>query len=109
MTANKAIQAHLAKIAAALLVKHLGLAIAAAEWCLRIGERGGTVNAAMVGRLKDIERDLAPKPPVPVSPPVVYFEEYDHVYDKNRSIDDLVAGAPPLVEAQLRDILEGTD
>jgi hypothetical protein len=109
MTANKAIQAHLAKMAAALLVKHLGLAIAAAEWCVRIGERDGPVNATMVGRLKDIQRDLAPKPPVPVSPPVVYFEEYEHIYDPHRSIDDLVAGAPPLVAAQLRDILESNE
>jgi hypothetical protein len=109
MTANKAIQAHLAKMAAALLVKHLGLAIAAAEWCVRIGERDGPVNATMVGRLKDIQRDLAPKPPAQVEPPRVYIYEERYDNDPDRSIDDLVAGAPPLVAAQLRDILEGTD
>jgi hypothetical protein len=107
--ASTVIQAHLAKTAAALLLKHLGLAIAAAEWCGRIGERGNVVNAAIVGRLKAIQRDLTPPPPAPVDPPRVYIYEEHYENDPSRSIDDLVKGDHPMVAQCFRDAMESNE
>jgi hypothetical protein len=96
----------LAKLAESLLSRHLGLAIAAAEWRIRI-EPSDIVDTAMVARLKQIKRHLTPRPPVP---PRVYIEEYHHDYDPDRSIDDLVEGAHPMVAQCFRDAMaEGAE
>jgi hypothetical protein len=103
------LQARLVKLADAMLVRHLHLAIIAAEWCDRIRQQSKVVDASIVARLKGIKRDLAPTPPAPVEPPRVYIYEERYDNDPNRSIDDLVKGDHPMVAQCFREAMESNE
>jgi hypothetical protein len=95
----------LAKLADSMLLKYVGLAIAAAEWRVRIRAQSDIVDVALVGRLRDIRRELASVPRAPAAePPVVYIEEEDAGPAPNLTIDQLCAGMPDWQQRQLREL-----
>lgn len=97
-----------------LLAKHIGLALSAAEWRVRMRAQSDIVDVAMVARLRDIQRELAPAPKAvapapPAEPPVVYIEEVDYVYDPLLTLDQLCEGMPDWQEQQIRELYARPD
>jgi hypothetical protein len=95
----------LARLADSMLLKYVGLAIAAAEWRVRIRAQSDIVDVALVGRLRDIQRELVPVPRTPAAePPVIYIEEEDAGPALDLTIDQLCSGMPDWQAQQLREL-----
>ena len=114
------------KLCAALAMKHVSIALRAAEWSIKVNGRSDRKAVAVASRLRAIKRDLLrpkPKPAakVPANPvpqaaapqpdiePAIYIVEGDHDYDPNRTLDDLCKGQPEWWQAAVRELEERPD
>jgi hypothetical protein len=98
----------LARLLDSLLERHIGLALTAAEWSARIRAQYDIVDIAMVARLRDIQREIAPTP-VAAPPEPVYIVEEEAGPALNLTLEQLCEGLPDWQQQQLRELYARPD
>jgi hypothetical protein len=92
----------------ALVRRHVGLALSAAELVLEVQRQSDISDITLAGRLRDLNRDLTPRKP---APPVVddvefLIPEVAYSHNPNMTLDELLAGQPDWLQQQIREMEE---
>ncbi len=96
-----------------LIMRHIELALKAAERKLKVNGTSDRSAVVLARRLRALKRDLeqpkakpASMPAAAPAPAAVYIVEEEHECDTNQTIDQLCAGRPAWQQAQMRELDE---